>query len=692
MDKNVKYDKIEQKIERIENFCKNNQRLWLTRSNTREMQTLLKQIKNRAARKKIEQELEKVKLDYAYVAQRKRNKKLKPEYIEKLKNAGVGGVFGYEYDFEKYNIDKKVLLDINEKYGNLDNFREVYIQAMIDRKHTDIIPEDLEDKLVTSFDVSSPDLVNRKDKYFVYLNEACKGEFGGIKISDISFIDSNNIKDIISEIMRLKLTHRFSTITELRYGLSDEKSSVNEIAKRFNMLPPTAFSIIQRNNIKVKNWLSQPEYFERIDSDNKISSIKREEFIRKFFEKHDIFYNPEDVELDEQTRNELLAIYNDGKTVMAQMDYIHNDGVTSLEIELFIRRISNEANIYFPKNINDLDKKLEYLLINFRGTYDIYMQVAKQKEYLANFTTEQKIEFIRSNIGETVNIRDIFWNNSEDVLKDVIENFNINFNTEEVEISKFSDYYISAKHLDNIISKSLIEVDMSKAIEEWLLKQDKCNETENNGIEKLNLDARSYNALGRAKINSISDLVALDEKQLKRIRNLGKKSIDEIVDKVHELGYEFKKSEEKTNQEESENQEKTSIKKLNLSGRPYKALLRNEVNYVEDLIELDEETLRNTRNIGKKSFDEIIENVHNLGYKFKWEETDKEQENSESELDIALVEYIQKLKNAYAKLNRTEKLCSELRKEVEQEQKQVMNKPKLQKSPEPNLKEDEELE
>jgi len=59
-------------------------------------------------------------------------------------------------------------------------------------------------------------------------------------------------------------------------------------------------------------------------------------------------------------------------------------------------------------------------------------------------------------------------------------------------------------------------------------------------IESLDLSVRSYNCLKREGINSVSELVALSEHQLINIRNFGQKSVDEVRDKLVEMGLSLK--------------------------------------------------------------------------------------------------------------------------------------------------------
>ncbi len=56
-------------------------------------------------------------------------------------------------------------------------------------------------------------------------------------------------------------------------------------------------------------------------------------------------------------------------------------------------------------------------------------------------------------------------------------------------------------------------------------------------VDDLNLSARSHNCLTRASVKYLGDLVLMNEKELAEVRNLGKKSLDEIKEKMEEMGY-----------------------------------------------------------------------------------------------------------------------------------------------------------
>jgi DNA-directed RNA polymerase subunit alpha len=56
-------------------------------------------------------------------------------------------------------------------------------------------------------------------------------------------------------------------------------------------------------------------------------------------------------------------------------------------------------------------------------------------------------------------------------------------------------------------------------------------------IDSLGLSARSFNCLDRANIKLIGEIVLMNPNDLKNVKNLGKKSYDEIVEKVQEFGF-----------------------------------------------------------------------------------------------------------------------------------------------------------
>ena len=63
-------------------------------------------------------------------------------------------------------------------------------------------------------------------------------------------------------------------------------------------------------------------------------------------------------------------------------------------------------------------------------------------------------------------------------------------------------------------------------------------------IEELDMSVRSFNCLTRAGIDTVEDLTNRTEEDMIKVRNLGKKSLDEVIQKLHSLGLDLKRDEE----------------------------------------------------------------------------------------------------------------------------------------------------
>ena len=61
-------------------------------------------------------------------------------------------------------------------------------------------------------------------------------------------------------------------------------------------------------------------------------------------------------------------------------------------------------------------------------------------------------------------------------------------------------------------------------------------------LEELDLTVRSFNCLKKAGIEEVSQLASLSLNELLKIKNLGKKSLDEILEKMKDLGYDLEKN------------------------------------------------------------------------------------------------------------------------------------------------------
>ena len=98
------------------------------------------------------------------------------------------------------------------------------------------------------------------------------------------------------------------------------------------------------------------------------------------------------------------------------------------------------------------------------------------------------------------------------------------------------------KHLNLFVNLS----DKASSAEVMVEKDDKGKEKIlEMTIEDLDLSVRSFNCLKRAGINTVEDLINKSEEDMMKVRNLGRKSLEEVVQKLNSLGFSLQKK--KTN-------------------------------------------------------------------------------------------------------------------------------------------------
>jgi DNA-directed RNA polymerase subunit alpha len=90
-------------------------------------------------------------------------------------------------------------------------------------------------------------------------------------------------------------------------------------------------------------------------------------------------------------------------------------------------------------------------------------------------------------------------------------------------------------NLSDDAKKETIMVERQETIKEKVLEMT---------IEDLDLSVRSFNCLKRANIDTVEDLTKRTESEMFKVRNLGKKSLEEVIQKLQSLGLTLRKEEE----------------------------------------------------------------------------------------------------------------------------------------------------
>ena len=100
---------------------------------------------------------------------------------------------------------------------------------------------------------------------------------------------------------------------------------------------------------------------------------------------------------------------------------------------------------------------------------------------------------------------------------------------------------VMTSHLELFIDLSETAKNTQVMVEKEESKKEKVLEMP---IEELELSVRSYNCLKRAGIVTVEDLANKTEADMMKVRNLGKKSLDEVINKLHSLELDFASEEE----------------------------------------------------------------------------------------------------------------------------------------------------
>ena len=135
----------------------------------------------------------------------------------------------------------------------------------------------------------------------------------------------------------------------------------------------------------------------------------------------------------------------------------------------------------------------------------------------------------------------------------------VNYTVENTRVGQITDYdkltlevwtdgVISAKEAVSMAAKLLNEhlnlfINLSEetSVDEILAEKDNKSKDKvlEMTIEELDLSVRSFNCLKRAGINTVNDLIEKSEEEMMKVRNLGKKSFDEVKEKLASLGLEM---------------------------------------------------------------------------------------------------------------------------------------------------------
>ncbi len=224
--------------------------------------------------------------------------------------------------------------------------------------------------------------------------------------------------------------------------------------------------------------------------------------------------------------------------------------------EIYTLRISKQgpgevtgADIVCPEGVEVLSKDLHICTLEEGGMLEMELQARIGRGYVSADTNKQLYQTPNQPLG--IIYTDSIYTPIEKVSYNVEPTrVGQDAHYDKVTLEIWTDSSISAAESVALASKILIDhlsllTNVHDAVNdmESVMKEAQ-GEVQNKGlvmmIEDLDLSVRSYNCLKRAGIQTVEELTQRTEDEMMRVRNLGKKSLKEVKDKIYDLGLSFK--------------------------------------------------------------------------------------------------------------------------------------------------------
>ena len=220
----------------------------------------------------------------------------------------------------------------------------------------------------------------------------------------------------------------------------------------------------------------------------------------------------------------ILRINKYGAGEVTARDFEPNDLVEILNPDLHICTLDDSAKFelevyigrgrgYVPADAN----KREDMPIGYIAVDSIFTPVKKVNYFVQNTRVGQKIDYDKLTIevetNGTLSAREVI-SLSGKLVQD--------------HIGLFVDLVESMSQMDILVSR----------------EEDKQTKVLEMTIEDIDLSVRSYNCLKRAGINTVADLTKKSESDLAKVKNLGKRSLEEVIAKLQSFGLSLRNDEE----------------------------------------------------------------------------------------------------------------------------------------------------
>ena len=228
---------------------------------------------------------------------------------------------------------------------------------------------------------------------------------------------------------------------------------------------------------------------------------------------------------------------------------IDDDESYTLRINAVGETTVTAGDIICPESVEILNKDLVIAHVEKGGVLEMELKAKNGRGYVSSDANKQIFQGSSTSIGTV--FTDSIYTPIEKVAYDV-EPTRVGQDAkyDRLVMEIYTDGSITPQMAISLASKILIDhLDIITNVREEVNGMESIMKENNNEvthreqsmmIEDLDLSVRSYNFLKRAGIQTVDELTQKTEEEMMRVRNLGKKSMKEVKEKITELGLSFK--------------------------------------------------------------------------------------------------------------------------------------------------------
>ena len=214
-----------------------------------------------------------------------------------------------------------------------------------------------------------------------------------------------------------------------------------------------------------------------------------------------------------------------GPKIVTAKDISKDSSIEIANPDHYIATVNDKANLFISLEVTD--GKGYQLSDQNKSESDPIGTIAID----SSFTPVEKVNYYVENtrVGEAT-----------DYDKLIIEVWTNGTISPQEALSEGSNIIINDfKYFRDLPNVSFVEEEVKEVQAEEVVEDNTDQQLEKT-IEEMDLSLRSFNCLKRAGFDTVSDIVEKSEAELKTIKNFGKKSLEEVKDKVHEMGLSLK--------------------------------------------------------------------------------------------------------------------------------------------------------